>query len=337
MTAARRIEFAIQVAGGQIQHAETGLEAIVKEAELAEDLGFDAVFVPDHYVFERLGAMQPDIPAYEMSLVMATLAQRTKRIRIGSQVACMLFRHPGMMARLFAQLDEASNGRMIAGVGAGWTRAEFEMFHLPFPPVSQRLAMMEEAVEIMRALWRESPVSFEGEYYRLTDAVMLPRPVQRPGPPIMLGGSGKGVLRRAGRWADIIHMTPAIGGPGTTTIASVSAFTDDTVPEKLALVRESGIAAGRPADAVRYATTIYNYSPTATSEQTLALAEQLGGLFQLPPQAILRHPVVLAGTPEEMREEIRRRAETHGLSLMAINFSSVEQIRAFSEQVMSKL
>jgi alkanesulfonate monooxygenase SsuD/methylene tetrahydromethanopterin reductase-like flavin-dependent oxidoreductase (luciferase family) len=137
------------------------------------------VFVPDHYAFEALGTLQAETPAYQLFFVLATLAQRTTRIRIGSHVACMLFRHSAMHARLFAQLDEASGGRVIAGVGAGWTRAEFEMM-----------------------------------------GSCLPKPVQRPGPPLMLGGSGNGILRRAGAWADIVHMVPVIGAAGTSASGS---------------------------------------------------------------------------------------------------------------------
>src|SRR5262249_55721202 len=154
--------------------------------------------------------------AYEMFFVMATLAQRTKSIRIGSHVACMLFRHPAMTARLFAQVDEASGGRVVAGGGAGWARAEVALVGIDFPGVSARLEQMDEAVAIMRGLWGEAPFTYEGRYYRVTDAVCRPRPIQHPGPPLMLGGSGNGILRRAGEWADIIHMVPVIGAAGTT-------------------------------------------------------------------------------------------------------------------------
>src|SRR5215470_6411922 len=160
------MEFAIQVGGGQVRHHQSGIEAIIEEAQLAESLGFAVVFVPDHYVFEVLGTLQADTAAYDLFFVMATLAQRTKTIKIGSHVACMLFRHPAMHARLFAQIDEASGGRVIAGVGAGWTRAEFAMMGIDFPDVSERLRIFDEAVAVMRGLWGEEPFTFEGKYYR---------------------------------------------------------------------------------------------------------------------------------------------------------------------------
>jgi probable F420-dependent oxidoreductase len=331
------MEFAIQVGGGQIRHDKTGIEAIVEEAQLAESLGFTTVFVPDHYVFEVLGTLQTSTPAYELFFVMATLAQRTRSIRIGSHVACMLFRHPAMTARLFAQVDEASGGRVIAGVGAGWTRSEFAMMGLEFPPVSERLQMMDEAVAIMRGLWGEAPFTRTGRYYRVTDAVCRPRPVQQPGPPIMLGGSGNGILRRAGEWADIIHMVPLIGTAGTTTLEEIQRFSDDALPSKLARVRGAAAAAGRPSGAVRFASTIFNYSMTDSEQATQALAERMAGLFGLAPEAFRRHPVGLVGTPDEMIAELRRREREHGLSLLAINFSSPKQIRDFGERVLPHL
>jgi alkanesulfonate monooxygenase SsuD/methylene tetrahydromethanopterin reductase-like flavin-dependent oxidoreductase (luciferase family) len=242
-----------------------------------------------------------------------------------------------MTARLFAQVDEVSGGRVIAGVGAGWTRAEFEMFGLDFPEIGERLAIMDEAMTVMRGLWTGEPLTHTGKYFRTESAVLKPLPTQKPGPPIMLGGSGNGILRRAGRWADILHMAPAIGREGTTTIPTVAAFTDETIAGKLALVRAEAEKAGRPRDAVRYATTIYNYAPTTSPAQTREVAEHVGGIFQLSPDAFLRHPVVLAGTPDEMVAEIRRRIDAHGLSMMGVNFSNADQLRAFADDVIAKL
>ncbi|HVN85362.1 MAG TPA: LLM class flavin-dependent oxidoreductase [Candidatus Binatia bacterium] len=331
------MEFAIQVAGGQVRHNQTGIEAIVEEAQLAEAVGFGTVFVPDHYCFEALGVLQPDRAAYEMSLVMATLAQRTKTIKIGSHVACMLFRHPAMHARLFAQIDEASGGRVIAGVGAGWTRAEFVMMGIDFPDISERLKIMDEAVAVMRGLWRDEPFTFAGKYFRVTGAVCLPKPVQKPAPPLMLGGSGNGILRRAGEWADIIHMVPVIGAAGTTTLEEVRKFSDAALADKLARVRAAEVKAGRPKGSTRFASTIFNYAMTDSPKRTQQMAERLGGVFGLSADDLLKHPIALMGTPEEMIAELRRREAVHGLSLLAINFSGLDQIREFGERVIAKM
>jgi probable F420-dependent oxidoreductase len=331
------MDFAIQVGGGQVRHDKTGIEAIVEVTLLAESVGFDVVFVPDHYVYEALGTLQLGTPAYEMSFVMATLAQRTARIRIGSHVACLLFRHPALHARLFAQIDEASGGRVIAGVGAGWTRSEFEMMGIPFPDVSERLRIMDEAVQVMRGLWREERFSHSGEHFTVRDAVCLPKPAQAGGPPIMLGGSGNGILRRAGEWADIIHMVPMLGKAGTTTIEEIRTFSDGAIAAKLARVRAAEAAAGRPAGTVRFASTVFNYVPTASPAETRQAAEGLSGVFGVSADELVRHPVSLMGTPDEMCDELRRREATHGLSLVAVNFNNTDQVRTFGEQVIAKL
>jgi len=328
------MQFAVGIAGGQVRHDQTGVESIVEQAVLAESLGFDVAFVPDHYVFEQLGKLQTDGATYELFFVLATLAQRTKRIRLGSHVACLLFRHPAMHARLFAQIDEASGGRVIAGVGAGWTRAEFTMMGIPFPEPSERLQMLDESVAIMRRLWREERVSFSGAHYQLTDAVCLPRPAQAGGPPLMLGGSGPGILRRAGEWADIIHMVPRLGDAGTTTVDEIRKFSDAAVPAKLARVRAAEAAAGRKKGSARFATTIFNYVPTTSPAETKKAAEGLAGIFGGTMEEILRHPVSLIGTPEEIREELRRREETHGLSMLVMTFTTLDQMRAFADRVL---
>jgi probable F420-dependent oxidoreductase len=331
------MQFAVGIAGGQVRHDQTGIEAIVEQAVLAESLGYDVAFVPDHYVFESLGKLQTDTPAYELFTVLATLAQRTTRIRLGSHVACLLFRHPAMHARLFAQIDEASGGRVIAGVGAGWTRAEFTMMGIPFPPPSERLRILDESMEIMRRLWREERVTFSGEHFRLTDAVCLPRPAQPGGPPLMLGGSGAGILRRAGEWADIVHMVPRLGDAGTTTVEEIRKFGDAALPQKLARVRAAEAAAGRKPGSVRFATTIFNYVPTTSLAETRTAAEGLAGIFGGTVEEILRHPVSLIGTPEEMVDELRRRRETHGLALLVMTYTALDQMREFADRVIARL
>jgi probable F420-dependent oxidoreductase len=330
------MEFAIVLGGGQVgQVISKGIDNIVEQAQLAESLGFTAVFVPDHYVFEEMGDFKKGQPAYEIFFLMTMLAQTTG-LTIGSHVACTIFRHPAMLARLFAHVDEVAGGRVIAGVGAGWTKAEFDMLGIDFPHVSERLRMMDEAVTVMRGLWREEPFSFEGEYYKLTDAQIRPLPTRVGGPPIMLGGSGKGILRRAGQWADIVHLVPETGGPGTTTMEKVAEFTDAAVADKLSLVRESALAAGRPADAVSYATTIFSYNPATTPAQAQETAEGMGALFGVATDDIIKYPCALVGTPDQMEEELRRRQEAHGLSLVAVGAAGPDGIRNFADNLISR-
>ena len=316
------MQFAIQVGGGQVRRDKTGIEAIVEEAQLAESLGFSTRLRarPLRLRGARARCRRRRRPT--------SCSSSWRRWRSGPRAsgsaatsrACSSA-IPAMHARLFAQVDEASGGRVIAGVGAGWTRAEFAMMGLPFPDVSERLRIMDEAVAVMRGLWREEPFSFAGTYFQVTDAVCRPRPVQQPGPPIMLGGSGNGILRRAGAWADIIHMVPVLGPAGTTTLDEIAGSTTTGCPEKLCpRARRRSRGGPRRKRALRIDRLQLRADRVRGAHR--AIAEGLGDVFGLPADALRRHPIALVGTPDEMIAELRRRERVHGLSLLAINFSS---------------
>lgn len=315
----------------------TGIDSIIRQTRKAEDLGYTGCFMPDHYVFEEIGTLRPDRPTYDAFMTLAIVAQHTTNMKLVTHVACAIFRHPAMHARLFAQIDEASGGRAIAGIGAGWTKAEFEIMGIDFPDVSERLKMMDEQIEIMRGLWNEETFDYDGTYYQIKDAPCLPKPVQFGGPPIMLGGSGKGILRRAGRYADILHMVPQTGKQGTTTPEEIKKLTDDALVDKLALVREEEAKAGRPVGSVKFATTVFNLIFTGSASESADTAAGVGSLFGLEGPDVLRHPALLIGTPEEMVDEMKRRNEKHGLELVGIHPGSDEGLERFGREVLPKL
>ncbi len=331
------MKLAAEVGGGHGRAGGTGIDAIVEDARMAEDLGFAAVLIPDHYVFEVIGELQPERPAYDLFFVLATLAQRTSTVQLVSHVACALFRHPAMHARLFAQIDEASGGRVVAGIGAGWTRAEFDMMGIEYPPVSDRLVMLDEAAAIMRGLWTQERFSYEGKYFQVRDAVCLPKPAQDGGPALMIGGSGKGILRRAGEWADLIHMAPVVGGPGTTTMQEVARFSDAALPAKLEHVRAAEAAAGRAPGSVGLATTAFVSTITRTESEAREAAEPLAAMVGLEVAEVMKHPAVLLGTVEQVVDELQRRRDEHGMALVGINAADEQQLRVFGEQVIPRL
>jgi probable F420-dependent oxidoreductase len=315
----------------------TGIATILERARRAEELGYTACFLPDHYIFEELGALRPERPTYDAFMTLALIAQQTRSMKLVTHVACMLFRHPVMHARLFAQIDEASGGRMIAGVGAGWTQVEFERLRIPFPPVSERLRMMDESVEIMRGLWSRDSFSFDGEFYQLTDVPCVPKPTRPGGPPIMLGGSGNGILRRAGRYADIVHMVPQTGPHGTTKPEEIRQLDDDAVAAKLAIVRDEEARAGRAPGSVAFSTTIFTLIFTDSPQATTGMAEAVGGMFGIDADTARRLPIALIGTPAEMIDELQRRREVHGLSLLGINPASDADLERFGREVLPAL
>jgi F420-dependent oxidoreductase-like protein len=156
-------------------------------AQRTEELGFDAFFRSDHYVaFSGDGLPGPT----DAWTTLAGLARETSRIRLGTLVTPVTFRLPGPLAISVAQIDQMSGGRVEVGLGAGWHDGEHAAYGIPFPPMGTRFAMLEEQLQILRGLWSDGRFSFEGEHYRLVDAPALPKPVQRPGPPIVMGGYG---------------------------------------------------------------------------------------------------------------------------------------------------
>jgi alkanesulfonate monooxygenase SsuD/methylene tetrahydromethanopterin reductase-like flavin-dependent oxidoreductase (luciferase family) len=158
------VDFAIVPEVAKMPASGTGIDSIIRQVRKAEDLGYTGCFMPDHYVFEEIGTLRPDRPTYDAFMTLAIVAQHTKNMKLVTHVACAIFRHPAMHARLFAQIDEASGGRAIAGMGAGWTKAEFEIMGIEFPDVSERLKMMDEqivaAVTVFFAARVVTPISF---------------------------------------------------------------------------------------------------------------------------------------------------------------------------------
>ena len=160
-------------------------------AQATERLGFDAFFRSDHYLSMGSGDGQPG--PTDAWLTLAALARETSRIRLGTLVSSATFRHPGPLAVSVAQVDQMSGGRVELGLGAGWYGAEHDAYAIPFPPLGERFERLEEQLAIVTGLWATevgSTFSFAGEHYRITDSPALPKPVQQPRPPIIVGGGG---------------------------------------------------------------------------------------------------------------------------------------------------
>jgi len=173
-------------------------------AKAAEDLGFDAFFRSDHYL--KMGAVSGQPGPSDAWTTLAGLAVETSRIRLGTLVTSATFRYPGPLAIAVAGVDEMSGGRVELGLGAGWFEAEHAAYGIPFPPVRERFDRLEEQLAVITGLW-ETPVgekfTYQGRYYQVTDSPALPKPVQRPRPPVIVGGHGpRRTPALAARYAD---------------------------------------------------------------------------------------------------------------------------------------
>jgi F420-dependent oxidoreductase-like protein len=183
-------------------------QQLLSVAQLSEELGFDAFFRSDHYL--RIGDGPPGVGSTDAWLTLAALGRETSRIRLGTLVTPVTFRLPGPLAVQVAQADAMSGGRIEIGLGAGWYDREHAAFGIPFPPTAQRFEMLDEQLAILDGIWRSPPgatFSFEGTHYQLDGSPALPKPVQRPRPPIILGGWGtKRTPRLAARFADEFNL-----------------------------------------------------------------------------------------------------------------------------------
>jgi len=165
----------------------------VEVAELAEELGYDSLWVYDHF-------HNVPVPAHETMFecwtTLAAISQRTSRIKLGQMVGCAPYRNPGLLAKITSNIDVMSGGRLIWGVGAGWYQHEYEAYGYGFPAAKDRIRMLRETVEIVKAMWSEPDVTYEGRHFTLQGAQCDPKPVQQPHPEILIGGGGEQLTLR---------------------------------------------------------------------------------------------------------------------------------------------
>ncbi len=167
-------------------------------AQDLENLGFDSLWVCDHVY----GVPNPTLPIFEAWSQLAAVAAITERVQLGTLVTPPFFRNPAVLAKQVATIDQIAGGRVIMGLGAGWFKPEFEGYGLPFPSLGSRMRALEESVQILKRLWTEARVDFEGEHFRLKEAICEPKPPRRP--PILIGGGGeKELMGIPARHADI--------------------------------------------------------------------------------------------------------------------------------------
>jgi F420-dependent oxidoreductase-like protein len=178
-------------------------------AQACERLGFDALFRSDHYLSVDGHGERGSLDAWG---TVSGLAAITSRLRLGTLVSPATFRHPSVLAKAAVTADHISAGRIELGIGTGWLADEHIGYGFPFPPMARRMAILAEQLEIIRREWADEPFSFTGEHYRIADLDARPKPVQRPHPPLIVGGSaGRRSAALAARWADeynTIYVTP---------------------------------------------------------------------------------------------------------------------------------
>lgn len=321
------MEFGIQV-------SNTEWSQLRDRAQAAEELGYDLITVPDHLVMEGPEhQFDPQHLIYDAMVQTAVISEATKKIRIGHLVLCNLFRHPAVTAKALASLDHLSDGRMFAGLGSGWTQREFDMTGIDFPEIKPRLRMLDEALTCIKVLWAESDASFSGEFYKLTGAVSWPKPLQKPHPPILLGGGGRGLLRIAAKHADVVNIISDSGKPGYISLAEVAKLTDESFRTKIKFLRDEAAKVGRDPARIRISNVIFTCMLTDSAAATQSMAAAMAPMFQTTPEGLMQSPMALLGTPVECIKELQRRKREWSIDQFVFSNLTAESMQQLAREV----
>jgi len=321
--------------GIQIGHVDiTHLHDVCQEME---GLGFDSIYFPDHLVAEGPERARMGLPSWDSMTMAAIAAQATKKTRIGHLVLCNLFRHPAVTAQSLATIDQLSGGRAVAGLGSGWTETEFRMTGINFPPIDARLRMLDESLTCIRGLWGDAPFTHEGEFYRFREADLAPKTVQKPHPPILLGGGGKGLLRIAAKHADALNIISDVGRQGYISMDGVKKLSDDAFRKKVDFVRAESKRLGRDPQAVAMSNVCFTVMIADSAKAAQAMREGMSGMLGVPPEAALQAPMVFAGTPDEIITEIGRRERDWEVREVVIPHNDEGTVQRFARDVLAAM
>lgn len=255
---------------------------LAETAELAEEAGFSAFTVMDHF-FQMEHRGEADEPMLEAYTTLGYVAARTRRMTLGVLVTGVMYRYPGLLAKTVASLDVLSEGRARLGIGASWYEREQRGLGVPVVPVRERYERLEETLRICLQMWSDDNGPFEGEHYRLAETLCVPQPLTRPRPPIMIGGGGeRRTLLLVARYADACNLFGA---------------SEDEVAHKLSVLRDHCEAEGRDYDAIEK-TAVMMRDPFDEPDAFLADAEAFAKL------GVTEVQVMPVGNPLEFTERL---------------------------------
>ena len=282
----------------------------IEIATLAEQSGLDSLWVYDHFHNVPRPAHET---VFECWTTLAAISQRTSRIKLGQMVGCAPYRNPALLAKVTSNIDVISGGRLIWGIGAGWYEHEFRGYGYDFPPPKDRIGMLRETVEIVKAMWSQPDVSYSGKFFTLQGAQCDPKPVQRPHPEVLIGGGGEQLtLRVVARHADAANFG---GGP-------------DEWAHKAEVLKQHCAGVGRDYDEIRK-----TISPEVfIRESEREVAE--GGSRSLRGEPFDAWQAGnLVGTPEQVAEKVRTYAALGcaGFYPWCSDYPGTESLRLFAE------
>jgi len=280
-----------------------------EKARRAEGLGYSTLYMPDHFVDTRLAP----VPAIAMA------AAVTQTLRVGTLVLGNDYKHPAIVAKEAATIDLLSDGRLELGIGAGWMEADYTALGIPYDTAGTRIDRLAEAVQIIKGCWGEGAFSFSGNHYSIVDYDGSPKPVQQPGPPLLIGGGGKKVLTLAGREADVVGINPNLRAGAVTADAVQTSLAEHT-REKIAWVRE---AAGERFEEIELQ---IRYFLCAVTDDRVGLAEMMAPGLGLTAEEALESGVALVGTVDHIVEQLEQRREEWGVTYVVVGDDVAEQL-----------
>lgn len=289
-------------------------DAVRERSRLVDRLGYDSIWFVDHFWSRGL----PQLDHLEAWTLMAAVAATTDRLRIGTLVGCNSYRNPALVAKMACTIDDISHGRFLFGLGAGWMDEEYRAYGYDFPPIKTRLDQLDEALHVIRRMWGSEPASFSGVHYRVEGALNLPRPVQQPHPPILIGGAGERRLLK------IVAEHANIWNCPNNVAAELS--------HKRDVLRRHCDTLGRNFDEIEISEqcVVVVGKDEADLNQKLALARgTVGKVFDIDTAG-------LVGTPEQLIDRLRARVDL-GVTFFTMMFGDLngaESIELFAEQVM---
>jgi probable F420-dependent oxidoreductase len=284
-------------------------------ARKVQDLGYSTLFLADHYLGPGPAQRAARTPRQDLAPIaaMATAAAVTETLRIGCRVFCVDYHVPAVLAKEAATLDLLSDGRLELGIGAGWSGVEYTAMGLEFDRPGRRISKLEEVIELIKAHFDGSELAIGGEFVNVHGYAGRPRPVQRPHPPIIIGGGGRRVLGLAAREADIVSIS---------NVPFVESNDAGLSPHEEARRRIGYVQAAAPE---RFDTLEVESSPyftEITDDQDSALAE-LASKTQIPTEVLRDHPNVLIGSPATVADVLLSRRDELG-----VNYVTVQQPQA---------
>lgn len=276
-------------------------------ARKVEALGYSTLFMPDHFVETELAPM----------VGVSFAAAVTEQLRIGFLVLGNDYKHPAVTAKEAATIDVLSDGRVEFGLGAGWMRADYDALGLEYDSAGVRIQRLAEAVAVVKGAWGDGSFDFAGDHYTIRGYDGIPKPVQRPRPPILVGGGGPKLLRLAGREADIVGINPNLRAGSITADALQSSLAEET-RKKIEWIREG---AGSRFDELELQ---IRYFVAAIHDDANGFAEALAPAMGVTPSDALESGVALVGTVDQVCDLLVQRREEWGVSYVVLGDDTYE-------------